>query len=129
MIQHFERVSPNSTNLYLARDLPHLKMLAAGGNRLLKIKDTEGVSTYFALLREQGYLSRFHCFRNFRCSNCGRVVVDVCVQDVLSRGKIDRRVRTADIDEGLGIITCERALFSHLAKQETSWRSTSMPRR
>ena len=38
-------------------------------------------------------------------------VIDVRVGAALSRKQVDRSVFAADIDERLGLITCERALF------------------
>ena len=38
------------------------------------------------------------------------------VEAVLSRGDVDRRVPPGDLDQVLGLITCEEALFSHSAK-------------
>ena len=42
-------------------------------------------------------------------------VINVGAEAVLSRTEVERRVRTADFDEVLGLITCEGALFSHSA--------------
>ena len=58
----------------------------------------------------------------FRCSHRGREIVAVSVEAVLSGREIDRRVFTADFDEGRGLITCEIALLVHSAKEETSLR-------
>ena len=40
-------------------------------------------------------------------------------------GQADRRVLTADVDAGLRLITCERSRFSQMAKQLSSWRSST----
>ena len=42
----------------------------------------------------------------FRCSH--REIVEVCVEAVLSRREVDRCEHTADFDERVGLITCER---------------------
>ena len=40
--------------------------------------------------------------------DCGGMVVVLDVEAVSPRGVVDRRVLTADIDAGLGLITCEK---------------------
>ena len=46
-------------------------------------------------------------------------IVEVCVEAVPSREEVDRRVLTADSNEALGLINCERALLGQPAKEET----------
>ena len=41
--------------------------------------------------------------------SCGGKVVVLDVDAVSDRGVVHRRVLTADIDAGLGLITCERS--------------------
>ena len=41
--------------------------------------------------------------------DCGGSVVVLDVEAVSPRGVVDRRVLTADVDAGLGLITCERS--------------------
>ena len=40
--------------------------------------------------------------------DCGGKVIVLDVEAVSPRGAVDRRVLTADVDAGLGLITCER---------------------
>ena len=101
-------------------------MLAAAGCRLLlRTRDTEWIGTYFALLIGQwrSQLSHFHRVSTFRCSHRDLEIVEVWVEVDLSREELDWRVLTAEFDEGLGGITCERALLGQSAKDETSLRS------
>ena len=48
--------------------------------------------------------------------DCGGEVVVVGVESASPRGVVDRRVLTADVDEGLGTITCEKSGFDQMAK-------------
>ena len=50
-----------------------------------------------------------------------RVILDV--EAFSPRGVIYLRVLTADVDAGLGLITCVRRWFSQMAKQRPSWQS------
>ena len=52
-------------------------------------------------------------------------VIVLDVEAVSPRGQADRRVLTADVDAGLRLITCERSRFSQMAKQLSSWRSST----
>ena len=49
--------------------------------------------------------------------DCGGKVVVLDIEAVSPRGVVDRRVLTADVDAGLGLITCERSGFSQMAKE------------
>ena len=57
--------------------------------------------------------------------DCGGEVVVVGVQALSPRGEVDRRVLTADVLAGLGLITCERNGFDQMAKQQSSWRRSA----
>ena len=46
----------------------------------------------------------------------GGNAVEVSVETVSPRREIDRRVLAGDVDQAVGLTTCERALFSHTAK-------------
>ena len=55
------------------------------------------------------------------CDCGGKVILDV--ESVSPRGEIDRRVLTADVDAGLGLIPCVRKWFSQMARLPSFWRS------
>ena len=84
----------------------------------LRTRDTEWDSTYFALLREQWRSQPSHvcCVADFRRIQSGREVVSVRVEVASSRRYDNRSVLAADFDESLGLVTCERGLFSQSAK-------------
>ena len=46
-------------------------------------------------------------------------VINVSAETVLSRREVDQRMLAADLDQAVGLITCERALFGHSAKPRT----------
>ena len=48
------------------------------------------------------------------CDCGGKFILDV--EAVSPRGVIDRRLLTADVDAGLGLITCLRKVFSQIAR-------------
>ena len=128
MTQYLALVSRSfSENLSFARDLSNLMMLAAACCRLLpRTRDTEWVSTCFALLIEQWGTQLSDISRSgFRCGNCGCEVVVVGVEAVSPRGDVDRRVLTAYFNAGLGLITCKRPLFDQAAKQHAFARSSA----
>ena len=58
-------------------------------------------------------------------SDCGGKVIVRDVEAVSPREVVVRRVLTADVDAGLGHVTCERSWFSQMAKQQSSWRSST----
>ena len=86
-----------------------------------KNRHTEGMCTYFSLLREQWWsqLSRLNGFCDVRRNDCSNVI-NVGAETVLSWREVDRRVLAGDLDQVFGIITCSEALFSHLAKPWTA---------
>ena len=96
-------------------------LLAAACCCLLKNRHTEGMCTYFSLLREQWWsqLSRLNGFCDVRRNDCSNVI-NVGAATVLSWRKVHRRVIAGDLDQVFGIITCSEALFSHLAKPWTA---------
>ena len=51
---------------------------------------------------------------------CGGNAAEVGVETVSSGGKIDRSALAGDLDQAVGLMTCERALFSHTAKPRTA---------
>ena len=53
---------------------------------------------------------------DIRRRNCGGDPVEVGVDTVSPGREIDRSVLAGDLDQAVGLITCERALFSHTAK-------------
>ena len=53
-------------------------------------------------------------------------VINVSAETVLSRREVDQRMLAADLDQAVGLITCERALFSHWAKQGTAHGSAQL---
>ena len=55
------------------------------------------------------------------CDSGGEVILDVEV--VSPPGEIDRRVLTADVDAGLGLITCVRKWFSQMVRLQSFQRS------
>ena len=76
--------------------------------------------SHFSFLREQrGSHSRIQGVCGIRRGS-GAHVVEVGTETVSTRMKVDRRVLTADLDQDLGLITCERGLFSHSAKRATA---------
>ena len=81
---HVVVVSRNSQHWTCATDLSHLMMRAAACCSLLKDRDTEGICTYFSLLREhwRGQLSCFSGFCDVRRIS-GRNVINVCGEAVL----------------------------------------------
>ena len=58
----------------------------------------------------------FH-IRGFGDCDCGGKVVVLNVEAVSPRGAVDRRVLTADVDAGLGLITSERSGFDHAERR------------
>ena len=51
--------------------------------------------------------------------DCGGMVT-LGVEAVLIEGVVDRSVRTADFDLGVGLITCESVVFGQRAKHQPS---------
>ena len=90
---------------------------------MLKIRGTEGVRTYFSLLRDHWRSQTVSLSVVSAISDAATVVakvVEVGVEAVFSSREVDRRVLTADFGEALGLIPCEQALFSPSAKQRTA---------
>ena len=53
---------------------------------------------------------------DIRRRNSGGNVVEVGVETVCPRGEIDLCALSGDLDQAVGLITCERASFSRTAK-------------
>ena len=58
----------------------------------------------------------------FGCCDCGGKAI-LNVEAVSPRWVVDRRVLTADVDAGLGLITCLKRGVGQIAKQHPCWRS------
>ena len=75
---------------------------------------------HFSLLREKrGSHSRIQGVCVIRRSNGGRVV-EVGMETVSPGRTVDGRVLAGDLDQAVGLTTCERGLFSHSAKPATA---------
>ena len=79
-------------------------------------RDIEGIRTYFSLLCRQwrSHLFLLMDFRDIRRSNGGNVV------EVGGEPVSPGREIAGDLDQAVGLITCERALFSHAARAGTA---------
>ena len=99
-------------------------LLAVACCCLLKNRDNEGVCTYFSLLREQWWdqLSRFNGFCDIRRNDGRRNVINVDAETVSPGREVNRRALTENLDQVLGLKTCEGTLFSPSVQSWTaSW--------
>ena len=106
--------------------VPNKSALAMGLTQLMKLAD--GYRWLLLAAENQRNSGEVDCptsfiSRVFGDCDCGGEVVVVGVEAVSTRWVVDRRVLTADVDAGLGLITCERSGFNQTANLKSSVRS------